>query len=204
MVQGELFQEENGDIKGQNSPSFFANCQFVLGLDKIILLTIAFVVLFVLIYSFGFERGQKATERKIQALTAHIETVTSPATEEKQESTSVQTTANEGAESGNESASKTSQTQSEEKANVAIEEKAPASSGKYTIQIATAVSKESAEKEIGKLAKNGLNAFVIHRGRYYEICTGSFGTVSSAKSLLSEFKSKGPYFDAFVRPNSSV
>src|SRR3990167_3833881 len=74
VVQGELFHEERSGWEKRSS-SAFGGREIALGMDNVILLVIASVVLFVLSYSFGYERGYRAAERKIQSMTAHIETV---------------------------------------------------------------------------------------------------------------------------------
>ena len=203
MVQGELFEENNLSARDSASPSFFSKSQLALSLDKIILLAIAFVVLFALTYSFGFERGQRSAERKMQALSVRIDTLVKPVPAETG-------SASEQAQGGvhHEDQGETAETlnvpsENETPQMPIIQEIAP-KTGKYTIQLATALSKELAEKEVAKLEKRGIHAFFIQRGRYFEVCTGSFESVASAKSPLSEFKAKGPYSDAFIRPASVV
>ncbi len=204
MVQGELFTEAGNDPRAQGTPSFFSQYQFSVGLDKILLLTIGCVVLFVLTYSFGYERGHRAAEQKIQALTTHIETIAQPAVPI---TTAIETKTNDQIErtvaptdSAQPAGESDSQVDNEPNPSHGDQSTTPA--GKYTIQIATTPSKDRAAREVVKLGTIGHKSFFIQRGKHYEICIGSFDTVASAKSLLNEFKSKGPYFDAFVRPNS--
>ena len=212
MVQGELFQEDNNAWQSRGVPSFFSSVQWALSLDKIILLVIASLILFVLTYSFGFERGKRSMEEKIRALTAQIETLP-PIAEAPQPVL---------AEKPVSQAAGFNQPQAEPLAKPAADlqtnsvslttEAAPSDTGatgapalnlndaKYTIQVVTALQKSLAEKEIEKLGKKGFQAFVVNRGKFFEVCVGAFQTVDGAKPVLSRFKTEGPYTDAFVRP----
>ena len=221
MVQGELFIDEKNDLRNQ-SPSFFSSHRISFSLDKVILLSIAFLVLFALTFSFGYERGKRTAEQRIQELTSHIETippvVPTPPDAVLQQSQETLGSAPEGPTTTlNESKSipisedKTSLATEtavssetlDAKAMLAGKEKLQtAPTGKYTIQVATAINKVLANKEIQKLEKKGRASFFIQRGRYYEVCVGSFDTVQSAKPLLNERKAVSIYSDAFVRPLS--
>lgn len=210
MVQGELFIDEGQDAGRQSVASFFSRNQLSLGFDKIVLLLIACVVLFVLTYSFGYERGKRAAERKIQSMTAHIETVTAVPTPPDVQVSSVGDSAQPvdvvssseaaliaPAETGKSTTSSENTADLNSMASPTLAEV----EGKYTIQVSTALSKAKAEKEVSKLTSLGFKSFYIQRDRFFEICVGSFDTVANAKPVLSDFKTKGPYLDAYVRPN---
>ena len=156
MVQGELFNEDSAVLPEQNSSSFFARNQIVLTFDKVILLTIALMVLFILSYSFGFERGNHAAEKKIQALTAHIETIANSAaapelaieqavpkdTQVLQVSSSAQAVSSRAAVTQDAARSAdNNSSHGSDRSNADVPQ------GKYTIQVATVASKERAEKE---------------------------------------------------------
>jgi len=216
MVQGDLFQEGSKAWGNDaQSSSFFSAKQWAMSLDKIILVFLAAVVLFVLTYSFGFERGKRSMEEKIKSLTAQIETLppifeplSSPAPKPETlplqpltapQMATVESAAGqaalpivpESAISGGESVVE---------ASVLSVKSAISGGGRYTIQVATALQRDLAEKELQKLVKKGFDPFLVTRGRFIEICVGSFDTVANAKSLLSRLRTEGPYFDAFVRP----
>ena len=205
MVQGELFTEDVSDLKSNHITSFFSRNQLTVGYDKLVLFSIIFIVLFILAYSFGYERGYKAAERKIQSLTAHIETLTAEtiATTEPSATSSqtIEVAAPDVVDNNHQVTSQSSDTPKNPSAPSQSKE-TPVLKGKYTIQIATVLSKDRAEKEISKLtSKTGdLKPFFIKRGKYFEICAGAFDTVLTAKPILSEFKSKNISADAFVRP----
>ena len=73
MVQGELFREENSgfgtsSFETSRRKSFLTRHQMILTLDKLLLVSIALMVGFVLTYSFGVECGKRNIEKQIQAL----------------------------------------------------------------------------------------------------------------------------------------
>lgn len=201
MVQGELFNESANAQREQSASSFFGQYQFTIGLDRIILISIGCVVLFVLTYSFGYEKGHRIAEERTQELTAHIETLTKSTEEVK---TVSDTSLNQPGlvTDGHSEVSGTIA----EVSPLAPEEIQAASTplipslGKYTIQVATANTKERAEKEVLKLSTIGHKSFFVRRGKFYEVCIGAFDTVANAKPILNDFKSKSSYSDAFVRP----
>lgn len=67
----------------------------------------------------------------------------------------------------------------------------------YTIQIASFQKKSLAQEEAGALKKKGLQALVIPKGGYNILCIGSFNNKEAAQPLLSELRKKYP--DSFIR-----
>ncbi len=215
MVQGELFLDDQNAGRTQGVSSFFSRNQLVLSLDKIILLLIAFLILFVLTYSFGYERGRRNAERELQTFTAHIETlptaqpnletpgVKAVPAEIKLETTQMPVTTELLPKTENVIHQERLAGPSNNVLNpLQLEELVDLPKGKYTIQVATVLKREQAEREIAKLlsVKKG-DPFFVERGKYFEVCIGGFDSVASARPLLNEFKTKGSYGDAFVRPN---
>ena len=210
MVQEELFREENNAWQSKNIASFLSNQHYTISLDKILLLLIAFVVLFVLTYSFGYEKGRRAMEKKIESLTAQIESVTSLANDVGQQVekiTGVPAVAPVNLEQPLAAMSNTHST-----AVVSDQQTTPTASvtetqvpeGKYTIQVVTLLGKEQAERESGRLVKKGLRSFYFARGKFFEVCVGAFDSVANAKTMLGELKSERFYADAFIRPMPQV
>ncbi len=207
MVQGELFRDESGDWQGKGKISFLSSRQWLMSLDKVILMAVACVILFVLTYSFGYERGKSLMERRIRELTTQIETIPSvspaaPVTtsvgtlQVGVQKTQVDTIAVSEIQPNIEDMSHLLAEEPSESVPTEIE------NGKYTVQVATSLKKELAEREISKLEKKGFSAFVVNRGRFFEVCVGSFETVANARPVLSQLKAQGSYLDAFVRPLS--
>lgn len=67
----------------------------------------------------------------------------------------------------------------------------------YTIQLASYLSKNSAQKEAELLKKKGLLPLVVNKGKYTVICVGNFPDKKNALALLPELKKK--YRDCFIR-----
>ena len=67
----------------------------------------------------------------------------------------------------------------------------------YTIQIATYSARDGAEKEMVKLRQKGLSPLVVKKGSYNVVCVGTFNNKETAKSLLTQLKSK--YRDCYIR-----
>ncbi len=188
MAQEELFKDDSSAWQTANRTSFFSTKQWTIGLDKIILLMIVTMIFFVLSYSFGYERGRHSMEEKMRELTKQIETL--PVVPEPQQIV-VQEDAPENAQVS--PALSAPETASDAQA-------IDLQNGKYTIQLATVLQKDRAEEQIKSLEKKGIKAFILVRGKYYEICSGSFATASSAKGPLNQIHSEGRFSDAFIRP----
>lgn len=189
MGQEELFKDDSNAWQTGTRTSFFSTKQWTLGLDKIILLLIVTMVFFVLSYSFGFERGRRSMDEKMKELTKQIETL--PALSEAQSPAPGQVT----------QALPYDTLPALAKPETATSPQAiDAQNGKYTIQLATVLQKDKAEDQLKKLEKQGMSVFMLVRGKYYEICVGSYATVSSAKGPLSQIRSEGRFSDAFIRP----
>ncbi|MCX5707401.1 MAG: SPOR domain-containing protein [Candidatus Omnitrophica bacterium] len=67
----------------------------------------------------------------------------------------------------------------------------------YTIQIATYQARDGAEKEMVKLRQKGFSPLVMKKGSYNVVCVGTFNNKETARSLLTQLKSK--YRDCYIR-----
>lgn len=67
----------------------------------------------------------------------------------------------------------------------------------YTIQVASFLKKENAQKEAEKLKKNGLSPSVLPKGKFNIVCVGNFSKRQEAESLLSKLKRQ--YNDSQIR-----
>ena len=73
--------------------------------------------------------------------------------------------------------------------------------GKYTIQHVTYITQSAADREIQKLAKRGYSSFVIPSGKHLQVCIAAFQSRQDASQLLRQLKSQGLVAgDAYVRP----
>ena len=73
--------------------------------------------------------------------------------------------------------------------------------GKYTIQHVTYITRSAADREIQKLAQKGYNSFVIPSGKHLQVCISAFGSRQDASQLLKQLRGQGLVSgDAYVRP----
>jgi hypothetical protein len=154
------------------------------GYEKIILVTIGFIVSAVISFSLGVEKGKlialappasksDITAAVIRPDTQKIETVNAlPAPAGSANTSIVQ-------------------------AKAASPVQGIAKLQNYTIQLASYQSKNLAQKEAGALKKKGLAPLVLSKGSYSILCVGSFNSKETAKPLLSQLKKK--YQDSFIR-----
>lgn len=67
----------------------------------------------------------------------------------------------------------------------------------YTIQLVTYTSPEPARQICEKLRQKGYSPFVIVSGKYYQVCTGNYPARAEAEKDLAALKKN--YKDSFVR-----
>lgn len=216
MVQGELFRDDNlgahlrsSDFGAQNS--FLRRYQLSLTLDKLILALMGILVIFVLTYSFGVERGKRAMEKRIEPLLLKgSDTILG-------DQTSAQAPANGQTETvlivneGKAAPTSSSLMAEPRTASVEVQVSTPkiqstlpvpdlSRKAKYTIQLVTYKDEQQAAKEIERLQAKGFEGFVIPSGPYFQVCAHYAETKSKAQSFLNEFLREGRYPDAYVRP----
>ncbi|MBI4436949.1 MAG: SPOR domain-containing protein [Candidatus Omnitrophica bacterium] len=68
---------------------------------------------------------------------------------------------------------------------------------KFTIQVASYQEKKVAEREVERLRKQGVEAFLITSGKSVALCIGAFETRGSADRAVAELQKR--YKDCFVR-----
>jgi len=83
------------------------------------------------------------------------------------------------------------------KQEIILEQPAQQGNNVYTIQIASYQARGGAEKEMAKLREKGLSPLVIKKSGYNVVCVGNFTNKETARSLLSQLKSK--YRDCYIR-----
>ena len=206
MVQGELFREEVvSEYNKSKSQSFLSQYQLTLTLDKLLLGFIGIMVVFVLTYSFGVERGKRSAEKRLETLLpAHestfnvskTETISIDPHEEVVIEVPQSSSTIEPLGSPSTSAEQLENV-SPHKGNLplALPEK-----GKYTIQLVTYVKEHQAAEEINRLKIKGYDGFIIPSGPHYQVCVNYFNNASQARSILQQLRTSGRYSDAYVRP----
>ena len=198
-MQGELFNfKTSGPVVdasklAQTQPNWLDRFRVTLRLEHISMIGITALVLYVVLFSFGVEKGKRMALHEIEAGKNRERQMA----EELAQTRSVQP----------EIANQTQGNLSSEKigpATVVKEVPKPSSAailGKFTIQIITFKSKARAEEEVKGYQDKGLQSFIIPVGKFFQVCVDSFETVSDAKQKLGELKEQGfaPQ-DAYIRP----
>ncbi|MFH1799791.1 MAG: SPOR domain-containing protein [Candidatus Omnitrophota bacterium] len=73
--------------------------------------------------------------------------------------------------------------------------------GKYTIQHVTYITQAAADREIQKLSQKGYHSFVIPSGKHLQVCIEGFQTHQDASKMLKQLRTQGlASSDAYVRP----
>ncbi len=173
--QLELFSGSGrpAETAGLNRNIFFG---YIRGYEKIILVVMGSIVIAVVSFSLGVEKGKHIA---LQASAAKFDLASNiPAAGQKQE---VRITKNKPIITN----------------PVQVQGISAGKSENYTIQLASFQNKSLAQKEAGALKKTGLAPLVISKGSYSVLCVGSFNSKETARALLSQLKKK--YQDSFIR-----
>jgi len=180
--QLELFSgsERTAQTSGLNRNTLLGYCR---GYEKIILITIGFIISAVVSFSLGVEKGKLialAPSAPKSEVTANIRTDT-----QKIETANTLPAQAISVSLSTGQAKTTSLAQGIGKLQ------------NYTIQLASYQSKNLAQKEAGVLKKKGLAPLVLSKGNYNILCVGSFNSKETAKPLLSQLRKR--YQDSFIR-----
>ena len=177
--------------------SFLEKTFLTLRLDQAIGLALVLLVLYVLIYSWGVEKGKRSSldaQPVRPAPTAVLLTEDpSPAILETRSFGSLPVSMPSASVSAD--------------LPVTVEElpkpvaQVSKPEGKFTIQHVTYITQSAADREIQKLSKMGHRAFVIPSGRHLQVCIEGFQTRQEASQLLSQLRAKRIVSaDAYIRP----
>jgi cell division septation protein DedD len=188
-MQGELFEVKAPmlDASKLSQPGWIDRFRITLRLDHLAVGAILALVLYVLVFSFGVEKGKRfalaeLAAKELASVTSSLqEAAPLPASAEPalvpEEIPAPQETALETAP---------------EPSQV---------TGKYTIQLITFTSRAKAENEVKRLEKLGHRSFIIPGGKFYQVCIDAFQEMSEAKDGLTRLKADGfASPDAFIRP----
>lgn len=189
-LQKELFKEFEEPKKKVKKTDTILPKNYILfnvSYEQIIFITIGIIMLMVLLFSLGVERGKrliysKVSKEETRAGIVSIEDL-------KKDSTSPGPLVTE---------TSTPEPKDEEaKIIEPKEEKGITSAKLFTIQVIAYRSKRSAQDELIKLSKKGFSPFIIVGGGYYQICVGEYRDQDEAKGDLLELKKV--YKDSFIR-----
>jgi len=210
MVQGELFREEQADFERQSeSKPFLARTCFTVTLDQALIGLIGVVVVFVLTYSFGVERGKRLIQsRSVSFLSVQTERPGPPnplpGSQEPEKAPIVEESGGEerpSALSGLPAGNTAPQLEAHlTPSGTSFPLVNSLRKGAYTVQLVTYTDGAQAAREVERLASDGRDAFVIPSGRYLQVCADYFGDRAEARLAMRRLGFGKRYPDAFVRP----
>lgn len=174
-IQKELFEFEAPKKQRNRLGQFFQKTDFSANLnaEKLIFVSIGILMILVISFALGVERGKAISGMPIRIAdplpkALQIDAASAPVISKPVAARPAQ-------------------------ASAMVAQSAP----DYTV-VAAAFSKESsAIKEMARLKKNGLEAFVYNSDPYYLVCSGSFIDKESAQKTLKRVRQL--YRDAYVK-----
>ena len=205
-MQGELFEASQSvaqaaKIQKSRTPNWLDLFQVTLRIDHLMIGSISALVLYVLVFSFGVERGKRYATDEIrseklrqeqiaQELPAPSLSVSMPKDTTSSKSTSLPVPSQAGAPATKEVPTPATK----------IDSALPLS-GEYTIQIVTYKSKRQAEERVERLKNMGVRGFIVPQGKFFQVCADAFVDMKAARQKLTELKAEGDIpTDAYIRP----
>lgn len=191
QYQKELFDEFKkprktlpGFIKIFSRTDFEQRMALTITLEQLIFILIGAIMLAVIVYAVGVERGKSLKSALIAASTKAVTgknvpksmpgTVNAPATLAPVQKT------------GTAAKQKVSSTQ------------IPAVKAYYTIIVYSYSSKETAVLQVNYLKRAGFDAYISQMGQYFTVCIGKFSTKESAQGTLSNVQ-RSIRKDAYIK-----
>ena len=190
-MQGELFNlgapqaaTVNVSTLSESRSNWSDRFRITLRLDHLSIVAIFALVLYVLSFSFGVEKGKRIILREIEA-----------------QKTRQEETAKELAEVKMAGVLATPAVQPVAAKIPAMPPLQGAMTGRFTIQVITFNQKVRAEQEVKKLKDKGYQGFIIAGKKSFQVCVESFEDSALAKEKLTQLKADGfiPQ-DAYIRP----
>lgn len=172
--QLELFSQTNNRYQPKNGyrgRTFFNNIK---NHEKKILATIGFIIIGVVSFTLGVEKGKKMTSEKINSnldLGLKQTLIPNQPVTKKDDSDKSFIISSEP---------------------IAIEPRKETSASGFTIQVATYRTETFAQREAESLKKRGLLPLVLSKSGFSVLCVGKFPDKDSARSLLSQLKNRYP------------
>ncbi|MDD2703676.1 MAG: SPOR domain-containing protein [Candidatus Omnitrophica bacterium] len=167
--------------------------------EKLLLLSISFIVAIIISFSLGVEKGKRVTVLKSQV-------GFNAALTQKAASPAERVLPAKGAAVSNVPQKEVpvsfaiGKTETAAASPVQIQKPVPVpenKSGAFTIQVASFRTKAHAQKEVQALKQTGQPVYLTAKGKYTVLCIGNFSDKEAAKSLLPELKKS--YQDCFIR-----
>ena len=198
-MQTELFEMSSSPVVPEEpvvSKSTFLEKTFItLRLDQTIGVALVLLVIYVLAFSWGVEKGKRAvrgsygtgSSSAVPVATETVKVVAAPSVNKSPEVVVARVTSQE--------------------MPVAVTDlpkpvaKVVLPNGKFTIQHVTYLTQSAADHEVERLAKLGQSAFFVPTGKHFLVCISSFQTKQEASKLLRQLRTQHLVsWDAYVRP----
>ena len=195
-MQTELFEVSRPAIqipKAGNHPvpGWLDQFRVTLRIDHLLIGGISALVLYVLVFSFGVEKGKLYAFEELKAEKARQEQEAKELAETKTPSSSALKEALPATGVPPAPASEPAVS--------------PPAAGEYTIQLATYLTRRQAEESAGRFKQKGFHGFVVPKGKYFLLCIEAFQDLGKARTRLAGLKADGfvpP--DAFIRPAKGI
>ncbi|MDP8259675.1 MAG: SPOR domain-containing protein [Candidatus Gygaella obscura] len=187
--QIELFENRFNENKTKNKFSFKSHGKP----EKIIAVIISYIIIGIVCFSFGIERGKNFIITKLKNSSNFIK-VSAEAKPIPVKKTVINKEPIEKIETNK----KKSVTESAIEKSIPSFKEIPGNAN-YTIQLATFTSTDYAQTEAKRLLKKGFNAFTLNTGKHVVVCWGKFTSKNTAKSSSQLKALKEIYEDCFVR-----
>ena len=198
-MQTELFDLPLARTLSEDTPvhktSFLEKNFITLRLDHTIGVALVLLVIYVLTFSWGVEKGKKSSPGMQGVRSVSTEALSS----EVSQSVVASVVKTPSMIMSDEAVSKD--------VPIAVAElpkpvaKVVRPDGKFTIQHVTYITQSAADREIQKLAQRGYNSFVIPSGKHLQVCIAAFQSREEASKILKQLRAQGLVSgDAYVRP----
>ena len=175
--------------------SYLEKTFITLRLDQTIGLTLVLLVIYVLTFSWGVEKGKRSSHESPRVRSVPTE-ILSPEVSQAAVASVVKTPL---VAMIDESVPKEVPITVAELPRPVAKVMKP--DGKYTIQHVTYITQQAADREIQKLAQRGYSSFVIPSGKHLQVCIAAFQSRQDASKALKQLRAQGLVLaDAYVRP----
>jgi len=197
-MQTELFDLPTPRTLSEDSTvpkaSYLEKTFITLRLDQTIGLTLALLVIYVLTFSWGVEKGKKSSHENQGVRPVAVEALAPEVSQPV-----VASVAKAPLIMIDESVPKEVPITVAELPKPVAKVTKP--DGKFTIQHVTYITQSAADREIQKLAQKGYSSFVIPSGKHLQVCIAAFQSRQDASKILKQLRTQGLVSgDAYVRP----
>jgi cell division septation protein DedD len=198
--QFELFPGSPGSCDEATRPRYLFT-HLTLSLENLVVAGIVSLVVLIVAYSFGVEKGKLVAEdfghQERGAATAVSVNNRQPTALEEKQPSARQAPAETVLEPVRMIAEVTAGSDASRTAAEAVQKVAENISGKYTIQVASFRKEKHAREEADVLKQKGYEILVLPKGDYSIVCVGKFENKDEAKSFSKKLKQQ--YKDFLIR-----